>query len=49
MKEKTMPSKKRKLYVPVLLILAVLLLVYFFADFNIYGVICIANHTYLCK
>jgi hypothetical protein len=46
MKEKTMPSKKRKLYVPVLLILAVLLLVYFFADFNIYGVICIANHTY---
>ena len=46
MKEKTMPSKKRKWYVPVLLILAVLLLVYFFADFNIYGVICIANHTY---
>lgn len=31
---------------PVLLVIVVLLLVYFFADINIYGVICIANRTY---
>ena len=41
-----MTSRKRLWYVPVLLVIAVLLLVYFFADINIYGVICIANHTY---
>ena len=46
MQEKAMTSKKRKWYVPVLLVIAVLLLVYFFADTNIYGVICIANRTY---
>ena len=46
MQEKAMTSKKRKWYVPVLLVIAVLLLVYFFADINIYGVICIANRTY---
>ena len=41
-----MKKKKLKWYVPVLLIVAVLLLVYFFADVNVYGVICIANRTY---
>ena len=41
-----MEQRKRKWYVPVLLVIAVLLFVYLFADINIYGVICIANHTY---
>ena len=46
MQEKSLTPKRRKWYMPVLLVIAVLLLVYFFADINIYGVICIANHTY---
>ena len=46
MQEKSLTPKRRKWYVPVLLVIAVLLLVYFFTDINIYGVICIANRTY---
>lgn len=46
MQEKSLTPKRRKWYMPVLLVIAVLLLVYFFVDINIYGVICIANHTY---
>ena len=46
MQEKSLTPKRRKWYVPVLLVIAVLLFVYLFADINIYGVICIANRTY---
>ena len=46
MQEKDKIPKNKKWYVPVLLVIAALLLVYFFVDINIYGVICIANHTY---